>query len=67
MRPGESGLYADYLFNPQEVRSVYLGCEISEEDANDIISLLSYVLSHVRAYRTKKIERERKLSFERIK
>jgi len=67
MRPGESGLYTDYPFNPPEVRSVYLGCEISDEDTNDIISLLNYDLSHVRAYRAKKIERERKLSFERIK
>jgi hypothetical protein len=67
MRPGESGLYADYPFNPPEVRSVYLGCEISDEDSNDIISLLNYDLSHVRAYRAKKLERERKLSFEKIK
>ena len=67
MLPGESGLYADYPFNPPELCSVYLGCEISNEDAKDIISLLNYDLSHVRAYRAKKIEREKKISFERIK
>ena len=67
MRPGESGLYTDYPFNPPEVCSVYLGCEISDEDTNDIISLLNYDLSHVRAYRAKKLEHERKLSFEKIK
>ncbi len=66
-RPGESGYYSDYGFSPREVRSVYLGCEIFGEDDNDIISLLDHELSHVRAYRAKKFERERKLSFERIK
>jgi len=65
--PGELGHYSDYSFRPREVRSVYLGCEISDEDANDIISLLEYDLSHVRVYRTKKIEHERKLSFDRIR
>jgi hypothetical protein len=67
MRSGESGLYTDYPFNPQELRTVYLGCEISDEDANDIIALLKYDFLHVKAYRAKKFERERKLSFERIK
>ena len=66
-RPGESGHYSDYGFSPREIRSVYLGCEISNEDATDIISLLNYELSHVRAYRAKRLEHERKLSFERIK
>jgi len=67
MLPGESGLYTDYPFNPPEVRAVYLGCEISDEDTNDIISLLKYDLNHVRVYRGNKIERERKLSFGRIR
>lgn len=67
MRPGESGLYTDYPFNPAEVRSVYLGCKISDKDADDIISLLNYDLSHVRAYRAKMLEHERKLFFEKIK
>ncbi len=67
MRPGESGYYSDYYFNPREIRSIYLGCEISDEDATDIISLLKYDLSHIRAYRAKRLEHERKLSFERIK
>jgi len=67
MRPGESGYYSDHYFNPQEIRSIYLGCKISDEDANDITSLLNYDLSHVRAYKAKGLEHERKLSFERIK
>jgi hypothetical protein len=66
-RPRESGHYSNYGFSPREIRSVYLGCEISDEDANDIISLLNHELSHVRAYQAKKLEHERKLSFERIK
>lgn len=67
MRPGESGYYSDYRFNPREIRSIYLGCEISDGDANDIISLLNYDLSHVRTYKARRLEHERKLSFERIK
>ncbi len=67
MRPGESGLYSGYRFHTREIRAVYLGCEISDEDAADIISLLKYDLSHVRAYRAKRLEHERTLSFERIK
>ena len=65
--PEESGYFSDNFFRPREVRSVYLGCEISEEDANDIISLLNYDLAHVMAYRAKKLDHEEKLSFERIK
>jgi hypothetical protein len=67
MCPGESGYYSDYKFNPRQICSIYLGCEISDEDANDITSLLNYDLSHVRAYKAKGLEHERKLSFERIK
>ena len=66
-RLGESGHYSDYRFSPREVRSVYLGCEMSDEDANDIISLLQNEFSHVRIYRAKKNELERKLSFDRIR
>ena len=66
-RPGESGHYSDYRFSPREVRSVYLGCEMSDENANDIISLLKYNLNHVKVYQGKKIEHERKLSFDRIR
>jgi len=65
--PEEPGYFSDNFSRPREVRSVYLGCEISEEDANDIISLLNYDIAHVMAYRAKKLDRERKLSFERIK
>jgi len=65
-RKGETGHYTDYPFNPQELRSVYLGCDIPDDDANDIISLLKYDLSHVKVYRAKKLNRERKLSFKII-
>ena len=65
--PGELGHYSDYSFRPREVRSVYLGCEISDKDANDIISLLKYNLNHVKVYQSKKIEHKRKLSFDRIR
>jgi hypothetical protein len=65
-RKGESDYFSDYGFNPHELRSVYLGCDISKENMADIISLLSFDLSHVKAFRGKKIERARKVAFERV-
>jgi hypothetical protein len=67
MRKGETGYYSDYPFHPQEARSIYFGCEIADKDVNDIISLLNYDLAHMMAYRGKKIKRERKISFDKIK
>jgi hypothetical protein len=64
---GETGLFSDYGFDPRELRSVYLGCNISEEVETDITSLLKFDLAHVKVFRGKKLERERRLSFERIK
>jgi hypothetical protein len=65
-RQGENGYFSDYGFNPRELRSVYLGCDISAEDMADIISLLKFDLSHVKAFRGKKLERARKVAFERV-
>jgi len=65
-RQGETGHYTDRPFNPRELRSVYLGCDIADDDANDFISLLKYDFAHVKVYRVKKLERKRKLSFTRI-
>ena len=65
--PGESGHHSDYGFISGEIRSVYLGCGISDQDAKDIISLLNHELSHVRTYQARPLEYERKLSFERIR
>ncbi|MCX6827656.1 MAG: DUF2971 domain-containing protein, partial [candidate division Zixibacteria bacterium] len=66
-RHGEKGHYSDYRFSPRELRSVYLGCDISGEDATDITSLLKFDLGHVKVFRGKKLERERRLSFEGTK
>ena len=66
-RQGEKGHFSDYRFNPRELRSVYLGCDISEEDRADITSLLKFDLSHAKVFLGKKLERERKVAFERIK
>ncbi len=65
MRKGESGLYSDYPFNARELRSVYLGCEISEQDTDDVIALLRYNLAHVAVHRGRRVEQERSLSFAR--
>lgn len=66
MREGESGLYADYHFNARELSSVYLGCEIMNEDATDVLSLLKYDLAHVTVWRGRKSERERRVCFDRV-
>ncbi|MGD8786399.1 MAG: DUF2971 domain-containing protein [Phycisphaerales bacterium] len=66
-RSGETGHFSDYPFHARELKSIYLGCDIPEEDANDIISLVKFDFSHVRIFRANKIERNRKLSFDLIK
>lgn len=66
-RQGERGHFSDYRFNPRELRSVYLGCDISEEDRADITSLLKFDLSHVRVFLGRKLGRERRLTFEEAK
>lgn len=64
---GEIGHFSDYRFQSQELRSVYLGCDISDEDKRDIMSLLRFDMAHVRMFLGKKLERERRLTFERIR
>ena len=66
-RPGEKGVFSDDRFDPRELRSVYLGCDISEKDKADIISLIRGDLSHVQVWHGKKLERERRIAFERTK
>lgn len=66
-RSGETGLYTDYPFNPEELRAIYLGCDMLSKDIEDITSLIKYDLSHVHIFRGKKIESKRELFFERIK
>ena len=66
MRSRESGLYSDYPFNPRELRSIYLGCEATKEDTDDILSLLKYDLAHVVAWCGRKSKRERIVHFERF-
>ena len=67
LRPPEAGLYSDRLFNPIEAVSVYLGCEISDKDAGDGLTLLHDDLSHVKAYHGRKNESQRVIEFEQIK
>jgi hypothetical protein len=62
----ESGLYSDYPFDPQSLRAVYLGCEIAKEDAEDVLSLLRYDLAHATVWRGRKVERERRVCFDRM-
>jgi len=64
-RQGEKGVFSDYQFDPRELRSVYLGCDISEKDKAAITSLVRGDLSHVQVWRGKKVNRERRIAFER--
>jgi hypothetical protein len=49
--PGESEMFADYLFHPRELSAIYLGERCAEQDLSDILSLLTHGLEHVSAYR----------------
>jgi hypothetical protein len=64
---GETGLFSDYRFSPRELRSVYLGYDISNEDATDIMSLLKFDFAHIKVFREEKPEHEGRSSFEEIK
>jgi hypothetical protein len=66
MGKDESGLYSDYPFDPRSLRSVYLGCEIEKDDAEDIASLVKYDLAHVAMWRGRRSERERRVDFHRV-
>lgn len=49
-RRGEHGEYSDYKFHPLELGAIYLGPEISQEDKDDIGSLLTHDLAHVNLF-----------------
>ena len=49
-RPGESGLFEDYGFNPRELTGIYFGPKCSIEDRSDLLALLGHGLEHVRAH-----------------
>ena len=56
-----SGIY------PEEIDSIFLGCRISETDRDEILSLLSGRLDHVKVLQGKTQKRQFDLEFDRIK
>lgn len=66
-RQGEKGGFSYDRFDPRELRSVYLGCDVSEKDKADITSLIRDDLSHVQVWHGTKLEREGGIAFERTK
>ncbi|MCH7496174.1 MAG: DUF2971 domain-containing protein, partial [Candidatus Marinimicrobia bacterium] len=47
-RPGETGITADYGFQPLELAGVCFGTRCAKEDRDDLSTLLSHGLEHVR-------------------
>lgn len=64
--PNEAGLYSDRGFHPHELVGVFLGCEVSEANASDLVSALSHGFEHVEAYRARLDPRNRSIVFYRI-
>jgi hypothetical protein len=65
-RPGESGLFADYSFHPRELGGIYLGPEIADQDAADILSLIKHEIGHVSVHRAKLMPGAARFTFDRI-
>lgn len=51
MRPGESGKFSDYGFDPRELSAVYFGSACSEKDQSEICALLKNGFSHAGVYK----------------
>jgi hypothetical protein len=51
---------------PQEIHSIYLGCRMSDDDRQKILSCLSGELYHVKKYKSVKSDKQYKLNFEEI-
>jgi hypothetical protein len=49
-RPGESGLFRDYAFDPHELTGIYFGSKCSAGDRLDLIALLTHGLETVPAH-----------------
>lgn len=49
-RPGETGLFSDYKYHPDELTRVCFGAKCSAEDRSDLLSLLAHGLEHVHAF-----------------
>ena len=49
-RPGESGFFGDYAFDPCDLTGIYFGPKCSKEDRLDLLALLTHGLENVLAY-----------------
>ena len=49
-RPGESGFFGDYAFDPHDLTGIYFGSKCSAEDRLDLFALLTHGLKNVLAY-----------------
>ena len=66
-RDGETGLFTDSSFLPQELRAVYFGLNMPEESVREMITLLNHTdFAHVQIFKGKNLEIEGSLFFERI-
>lgn len=63
---GEEILFELLQVLPQEIHSIYLGCRMSEDKRQKILSCLSGDLKHVKKYDSVKSDEEYKLNFEEI-
>ena len=62
----DSGEYEDVPFSPQEINSVYLGCQIDSEDKKVFLKIIGDDFSHVNVYRAYMDEDNRVITFKNI-
>lgn len=58
--------YEDIRFSPQELATIYLGCQMPQEDRFELIAMASRHFPKTRIFQAKKHETEFKIEFEGI-
>jgi DUF2971 family protein len=65
-RPGETGLYSDFPFNPRELSAVLVGSRMPPEDVQLMSDFLQHGFEHVRLEKAVEDQKTLALKFERI-
>jgi hypothetical protein len=65
MRPGDTGLFSDFPFDPRELRAIFVGVRMPPEDGAIVKALLKHGLEHVQLFKAVEDQKTLRLRFER--
>ena len=63
----ENDGYEDVTFHPKEISKVFFGCQMTDPNKKDVLSLLAGMFAHVEAYQARQHPKKYQLEFDRIK